>query len=71
MPYMHSESLIIHQEALRLFGALGNEDNLKYENLHIETLKRFGRYPKRNKALGRKSTPDELAYIAENAERSF
>ena len=60
MPYMHSESLVIHEEALRLFTALGNEDQLNYETAHMECLRRFGRYPRRNAALGRQSTPDEL-----------
>ncbi len=64
MPYMHSESLVIHEEAVRLFTALGNEDTLKFEMMHKELLERFGRYPKRNEALGRESTPEELDYIA-------
>lgn len=64
MPYMHSESLVIHDEAVRLFTALGSEDTLKFEMMHKALLERFGRYPKRNAALGRKSTPEELDYIA-------
>jgi uncharacterized protein (DUF924 family) len=64
MPYMHSESLPIHDEALRLFTALENDEQLRYEVAHIECLKRFGRYPRRNAALGRISTPEELDYIA-------
>ncbi|HEY0918277.1 DUF924 family protein [Devosia sp.] len=64
MPYMHSESLHIHEEALRLFTALGDEDTLGYERAHVEVLERFGRYPRRNAALGRQSTPAELDYIA-------
>lgn len=64
MPYMHSESLAIHEEGLRLFTALGNEEQLHYELAHIECLKRFGRYPRRNAALGRQSTPEELEYTA-------
>ncbi|MHB1104198.1 MAG: DUF924 family protein [Devosia sp.] len=64
MPYMHSESLVIHEEAVRLFTALGNEEALKYELGHVDVLKRFGRYPRRNAALGRQSTPEELEYMA-------
>lgn len=64
MPYMHSESLLIHEEAVRLFTALGNENALKFEIAHVDCLKRFGRYPRRNAALGRESTPEELEYIA-------
>ncbi len=70
MPYMHSESLVVHDEAMRLFTALGNADNLEYEKKHRELIARFGRYPKRNAALGRASTPEEEAYIA-NSEGMF
>lgn len=65
MPYMHSESVAIHEEAMRLFTDLGNENNLDYEKRHFEVIKRFGRYPKRNQALGRESSAEEKAYIAE------
>ncbi len=65
MPYMHSESAVVHEEAMRLFADLGNEDVLDYEKRHFDVIKRFGRYPKRNAALGRESTDEELAYIAE------
>lgn len=64
MPYMHSESLAIHEEAMRLFTALGGE-NLPYEIEHRDTLLRFGRYPARNAALGRESTDEEKAFLAE------
>jgi uncharacterized protein (DUF924 family) len=64
MPYMHSESLIVHQEAQRLFQQMGNVETLDYEMKHVDVLRRFGRYPRRNEALGRQSTPEELGYIA-------
>lgn len=64
MPYMHSESLLIHKEALRLFTAHGSENLLSYEMMHKDVLEKFGRYPKRNEALGRTSTKAELDYIA-------
>ena len=64
LPYEHSESLLVHDEAVRLFTALGDEEALKYELAHLDCLRRFGRYPKRNAALGRTSTPAELDYIA-------
>jgi uncharacterized protein (DUF924 family) len=64
MPYMHSESLLIHEEALRLFTGLGDQETLKYEVAHADCLRRFGRYPRRNAALGRPSTAEELEYIA-------
>jgi uncharacterized protein (DUF924 family) len=64
LPYMHSESLVIHEEALRLHQALGIEEGIEYELAHIDVLKRFGRYPRRNAALGRTSTSVEEAYCA-------
>lgn len=66
MPYMHSESLLIHNEAIRLFTALGNNKVLEFEMQHQYLIKRFGRYPKRNIALGRASTDEELDYIAQS-----
>jgi uncharacterized protein (DUF924 family) len=63
MPYMHSEDLTVHDEAVRLFTALGDADTLKYEIMHRDCIARFGRYPRRNAALGRTSTPAEIEYI--------
>jgi len=64
MPFMHSESAIIHARALELFGAPGLEANLRSERQHKAIIDRFGRYPQRNRVLGRASTPDELAFLA-------
>jgi len=63
MPYMHSESLSVHEQALKLFGQPGLEENLKYERIHKALVERFGRYPHRNAALGRASTPEELEFL--------
>lgn len=65
MPYMHSESLVVHREAERLFSALGLAASLDEERRHRSTLERFGRYPMRNAAFGRASTPEELAFLRE------
>ena len=64
MPYMHSESLAIHAEALRLFDQPGLENNLAFEQRHLAILQRFGRYPHRNAILGRSSTAEELAFLS-------
>jgi uncharacterized protein (DUF924 family) len=66
MPFMHSESASIQAESVRLFTALGIEDNLKFARTHAEIIGRFGRFPARNAALGRPSTPEELDYLASN-----
>ncbi len=63
MPYMHSESLIIHAEAKRLFSLPGLEENYRFELAHEDILKRFGRYPHRNKILGRETTPEESEFL--------
>lgn len=66
MPFMHSESKIIHNTALLLFSEKGLEDNLDYELKHKEIIERFGRFPHRNEILGRQSTPEEIEYLKEN-----
>jgi uncharacterized protein (DUF924 family) len=63
MPFMHSESRVIHEQALVLFKDL---PNLDYEILHKAIIDRFGRYPHRNAALSRASTAEEVAWMASN-----
>lgn len=63
MPYMHSESPAVHAQAMKLFNQPGLESNLQAEIRHNDIIARFGRYPHRNAALGRTSTPDEIAFL--------
>lgn len=63
MPYMHSESALIHEVALELFGQSGLEFYLEYEIKHKVIVDRFGRYPHRNKILGRTSTAEEIEFL--------
>jgi uncharacterized protein (DUF924 family) len=63
MPYMHSESKIVHQKAVILFDQPGLEDNLDFEYKHLAIIERFGRYPHRNQVLGRTSTPEEVEFL--------
>jgi uncharacterized protein (DUF924 family) len=65
MPYMHSESALIHAQAVALFGQPGMENNLNFELRHKAIIDRFGRYPHRNAILGRSSSADELAFLSE------
>jgi len=65
MPFMHSESLMIHNKAMILFDQPGLEENFEYEKQHYAIIKRFGRYPHRNQALGRLSTEEEVAFLKE------
>lgn len=63
MPFMHSESLVIHSVAETLFADLGNSSAIDFENRHRAIIEKFGRYPHRNKILGRVSTPEEEAFL--------
>jgi uncharacterized protein (DUF924 family) len=63
MPFMHSESLQIHEEAIELFRRNGQQGNLEYELKHKVIIERFGRYPHRNEVLGRASTADEVEFL--------
>jgi uncharacterized protein (DUF924 family) len=65
MPYMHSESALVHAQAAALFSQPGMEGNLDFELRHKAIIDRFGRYPHRNAILGRTSSAQELAFLAE------
>lgn len=63
MPWMHSESILIHQKAEKLFEFYDLKKALKYERQHKKIIERFNRYPHRNEVLGRQSTPEELEFL--------
>jgi len=63
MPYMHSESKLIHQLAVELFSQPGLENNFEFEIQHKNIIDRFDRYPHRNKILGRKSSAEEEEFL--------
>lgn len=71
MPYMHSESLVVHEEAVKLFESMENEGLLEFEIKHKRLIEQFGRFPMRNQALGRSSTEKELAYIEKSKGSMF
>ena len=64
LPYMHAESAIVQAESIRLHTAIGVPEIMKFAEGHAQCIARFGRFPKRNAALGRTDTPDEAEYIA-------
>lgn len=68
MPFMHSESLAVHEVARQLFSEPGLEEYLPYEESHHRLIERFGRFPHRNAALGRACTPEEKQYLSEHAD---
>ena len=63
MPFMHSESALIHELAVTLYERIGIQNNLDFELKHKAIIDRFGRYPHRNEILGRESTPEEIAFL--------
>jgi uncharacterized protein (DUF924 family) len=69
MPYMHSESAIIHVRAERLFASLGPCESYDSELRHKAIIERFGRFPHRNELVGRRSTAEELAFLREPGSR--
>ena len=82
MPYMHSEVLADQEECVRLFSALAGEcaalpggdalatmaaQNIHYAELHRDVVQKWGRFPHRNSLLGRESTPEEVAGLADGS----
>ncbi|MDP1616113.1 DUF924 family protein [Phenylobacterium sp.] len=69
LPYEHSEDMGDQDEAVRLCAAhheaVGDADTLKWAELHRDIIVRFGRFPHRNAALGRRTTPSEQAFLDE------
>jgi len=65
MPLMHSESAIIHQQAVAVFSKPGLESNLDFEYKHKKIIDQFGRYPHRNETLGRQSTAEEIEFLTQ------
>ena len=61
MPFQHSEDLKDQVRSLLLFTALGDPEQLDYARKHHEVIDKFGRFPHRNAALGRKPTAMEQA----------
>ncbi len=63
LPYMHSESRLIHVEAERLYRDHAPASNYAFELKHKVIVDRFGRYPHRNAILGRTSSAQELEFL--------
>jgi len=64
MPLMHSEVLADQEQCVRLCDArLEDGNTFKFAEIHRDIIARFGRFPHRNKILGRKTSPDEQAFL--------
>jgi uncharacterized protein (DUF924 family) len=70
MPFHHSEDIADQRRSVALFEALPRNPDRRgslrrYGRPYVEVIERFGRFPHRNKILGRESTPDEIDFLAE------
>ena len=63
LPFEHSELLADQERGLAFFKAMDDADLVKWSQLHVDIIRRFGRFPHRNAALGRMTTPDEQAFL--------
>jgi uncharacterized protein (DUF924 family) len=63
LPFEHSESLADQERAIALVDSLGDPDLTRWARLHADIIRRFGRFPHRNKSLGRTSTHEEQAFL--------
>ena len=64
LPLSHAEDLALQERAVELNRALG-EETLKHAIDHRDIVKKFGRFPHRNPALGRETTPEEQKFLDE------
>jgi len=71
MPIENSENLTDQKRNLDLFKAMQGENPIAYTvaERRFKTIEKFGRFPERNKALGRESTPEELEYLKDQNDR--
>lgn len=65
MPLMHAEDRALQRLSIECFAALGDELNLGFAQDHAAVIERFGRFPSRNRALGRRSTVIEREYLSQ------
>jgi len=66
LPFEHSENISDQNRSVDLFRALGQQDYYHYALIHMDVVRRFGRFPHRNEVLGRETTPEERDYLASN-----
>ena len=64
LPFEHSEDTADQDRSVELFTSLGGEA-LKYAVIHRDIIEKFGRFPHRNRALGRDTTPAEQSFLDE------
>ncbi len=65
LPFEHSENVADQEQSVALFATLNDPELDKFALAHKVIIDRFGRFPHRNAALGRESTPEEIAFLKE------
>lgn len=65
IPFEHSEDMADQKLCVELFASAGDAEGLKWAKVHLEIVAQFGRFPHRNKALGRDMTAAEQAFLDE------
>ena len=63
LPFEHSEELRDQERSVILFATLDDQRGYDYAVRHRDIVARFGRFPHRNEALGRESTPEEIEFL--------
>ena len=67
LPFEHSENLADQEKSVQLFATLkyhsDSQSSIDYAYRHFEVIKRFGRFPHRNRILGRENTPEETEFL--------
>lgn len=63
LPLVHSENLSDQEIAVEKYRAFDDEKSLTSAMGHLDAIRRFGRFPHRNKVLGRANTPEEEKYL--------
>jgi uncharacterized protein (DUF924 family) len=63
LPFMHSEALADQQRCLALCRLADDPEGVRYAEIHADIIRRFGRFPHRNAALGRPTSADEQAFL--------
>jgi uncharacterized protein (DUF924 family) len=63
LPFMHSETLADQERCVQLYDAINDTEQLRYAIEHRDVIKEFGRFPHRNTALGRVTTPAERMFL--------
>ena len=63
LPFEHSENLADQERCVALNRAAADEDGVKWAEIHADIIRRFGRFPHRNRVLGRVTTPEEQAFL--------